>query len=84
MEGVRLPEKAKTNQKSLEKRTTRDKNGQNTKIEASDGRTRELQSFVGKRRARWEKSVAGGSLKHLHAPLTRRCKGDSYRRRTRT
>ena len=32
MEGVRLPDKAKTNQKSPEKRTTGDKYGQNTKM----------------------------------------------------
>ena len=63
MEGVGLPEKAKTNQKSLEKSTAGDKNGQNTKMEASDGRSRELRSFVDGRRGRWENLVVGGSLK---------------------
>ena len=33
MDGVGLPEKAKTYQKSPYKRTVRDKNGQNTKME---------------------------------------------------
>ena len=33
MDGVGLPEKAKTDQKSPYKRTVRDKNGQNTKME---------------------------------------------------
>ena len=46
MEVVGLPKKAKTDQKSLEKRTAIDKNGQNTKMEASYGRTREVRSSV--------------------------------------
>ena len=62
MEGVGLLEKGKTNQKSPEKRTAGDKKGQNTKMEASDGRTRELRSFVGGRQPKWEKPMAGGSL----------------------
>ena len=49
MECVGLPENTKIDQKSPEKRIAGDKNGQNTKMEASDGRTRELRSFVGGR-----------------------------------
>ena len=49
MEGVGLSENTKTDQKSPEKRIVGDKNGQNTKMEASDGRTRKLRSFVGGR-----------------------------------
>ena len=71
MEGIGLPEKAKIDKKSLEKRTAGDKNRQNTKMEASDGRTRELRSSVGGRRPKWEKPVAGGSLTCPHAPPTR-------------
>ena len=41
MEGVGLSEKAKTYQKSQNKMTARDKNGQNTKMEDADGRTRD-------------------------------------------
>ena len=62
MEGAGLPEKAKTDQKSSEKRIAGDENGKNTKMEALDGRTRELRSSVGKRRARLENSVVGGTL----------------------
>ena len=62
MEGARLPKKAKTNQKSPKKRTVGDKNGQNTKMEASYGRTRELRSSINGRRTKWENPVAGGSL----------------------
>ena len=49
MEGVGLSEKAKTDQKSPVKRIVRDENGKNTNMEASDGRSRELRSFVGER-----------------------------------
>ena len=42
MEGVGLPKKAKIDQKSPEKNTVGDKKGQNTKMEASDGKSREL------------------------------------------
>ena len=62
MEGAGLPKKAKIDKKSSEKRIAGDKNGQNTKMEASDGRTRELRSSVGDRRARLENSVVGGTL----------------------
>ena len=68
MEGVGLSEKAKTDQKSPKKRTVGDKKGQNTKMEASDGRTRELRSSVDRRQPEWEKSMAGGSLTCPHAP----------------
>ena len=64
MEGVGLLEKAKADQKG----TAGDKNGQNTKMEASDGSSRELRSYVDKRRARWENPVAGGSLMRPHEP----------------
>ena len=57
-----MSEKAKANQISPEKRTVKDKNGQNMKMEALDGRTRELRSSVGGRRARWKKPVVRGSL----------------------
>ena len=80
MEGVGLPEKAKTDQKSPKKRTIGDKNGQNTKMEASDGRTRELRSSVSGRRARWENLVIEESLT-CH-PTCQRV-GDNYRRRAR-
>ena len=80
MEGVGLPEKAKTNQKSSEKRTVGDKNGQNTKMEASDGRSKELRSSVEGRQTKWENPVARGSLMRPHAPPKCRHLGDSYRR----
>ena len=78
MEGVRLSEKAKTDRKSPEKRTIGDKNGQNTKMEASDGRTKELRSSVIGRQARRENPVARGPFtRHPHFAAW-----DSYRRRT--
>ena len=73
MEGVGLPRKAKIDQKSPEKRTAIDKNGQNTKMEASDGRTRELRNCVGGRRPNWGKTVAGGSLLRPHEPMRGGC-----------
>ena len=82
MEGVGLPEKAKTNQKNLEKWTINDKNASNMKMEASDGRAKELGSTIGGRRASWEKPVAGGSLTRLHAPPMCQRVGVSCRRRT--
>ena len=69
MEGVGLSKKAKTDHKSQEKSTTGEKNGQNTKMEALDGRTRELQSSVDGRRARWENLVAEkGHSRATHEP----------------
>ena len=53
MEDVGLSEIAETNQNGLEKTTTRERTGQNTKLEASDGRYKELRSSVEGRRARW-------------------------------
>ena len=53
MEVVGLSERVETNQNSLEKRTVGERTRQNTKLEDLDGRSRELQSFVGERRARW-------------------------------
>ena len=70
MEGVGLPEKAKTYKKSPEKSTVGDKNGQNMKMEASDGRARELQSSIGGRRAKWENPMARESLTRPYAPPT--------------
>ena len=67
MEGVGLSEKAETDHKSLEKSTSGDKKGQNTKMDASGGRSRELRSSVSRRRARWENPVAGGSLTRSHS-----------------
>ena len=46
MEDVGLSERAETNQNNPEKTTTGERTGQNTKLEASDGRYRELRSFV--------------------------------------
>ena len=69
MKGVRLPKKAKTDHKSQEKSTTGEKNRQNTKMEASDGRTTKLRSSVDERRARWENLVAEkGHSRATHAP----------------
>ena len=53
MEDVGLPERAETNQNSSEKRIVEERTGQNTKLEALDGGSRELRSSVGGRRARW-------------------------------
>ena len=53
MEDVGLLERAETNQNSPEKTTTGERTGQNTKLEASDERYRELRSSVGRRRAKW-------------------------------
>ena len=47
-----------------------DENGQNTQMEASDGRTRELGSFVDERQAQWEKPVARGSVMRPHVQPT--------------
>ena len=66
MEGARLPRKAKTDQKSPKKSTVGDKNGQNTKMEASNGRSKELRSFVEGRRAKRENPMAGWSLTRQH------------------
>ena len=53
MEDVGLSERAETNHNSLEKRFAGERTGQNTKLEASSGRSRELRSSVDGRRARW-------------------------------
>ena len=53
MEDVGLSERAETNQNSPEKTTAGETTGQNTKLEASDGRYKELRSSVGGRRAKW-------------------------------
>ena len=82
MEGVGLPEKAKIDQKSPKKSTVEDKNGQNMKMEASDGRPRELRSSIDWRRARWENLMVGESLTCPHAPLMRRRVRGSCRRKT--
>ena len=52
MEDVGLPERAETNQNILEKRTAVERIGQNTKLEDSNGRSRELRRSVDGRRAR--------------------------------
>ena len=72
MEGVGLPKKAKTNPKSSKKRTTRDKKGQNTKMQASYGRTRELRRTFSRRKPKWEKPVAEGSLTRRRVVAGRR------------
>ena len=53
MEDVGLPERAETNQNNPEKTIAGERIGQNTKLEASDGRYRELRSFVSGTRAKW-------------------------------
>ena len=53
MENVGLSERAETNQNSPEKTIAGERTGQNTKLEALDGRYMELRSSVGGRRARW-------------------------------
>ena len=53
MEDVGLLEKAETNQNSPEKTTVEERTGQNTKLEMSDGRYRELRTSISGRRARW-------------------------------
>ena len=68
MEGAGLPEKAKTDQKSPEKSIVEDKNWQNTNMLASNGRSRELRSSVGGKRAKWENPMARGTTAgEIHA-----------------
>ena len=53
MEDVGLSKRAETNQNSTKKTIAGERTRQNTKLEASDGRYRELQSSVDGRRAKW-------------------------------
>ena len=63
MEDVGLPERAETNQNSPKKRTFGERTGQNTKLEASNRRSKELQTSISGRRS----PVVGESTMHPHA-----------------
>ena len=63
MEDVGLPERAETNQNSPKKRTFGERTGQNTKLEASNRRSKELRTSIGGRRS----PVVGESTMHPHA-----------------
>ena len=71
--GVRLSKKAKTNKKSTKKRTVGDKNGQNTKMEASNGRTKELRNLSAgdepNGRSWWPEGHSCALMRHPHVDV---------------